>query len=91
MTSITVVGAQSWCSACRAFEPAIAKASSALSIPLLHLDAEEDPQAVAHLAVSSLPTTILSVHGKEAARWEGAFSEPVIRRKIQEVVNALSA
>lgn len=66
-----------WCGPCRHMAPAFAAAARALepAIRLGKVDTEAEPALAAPYAISSIPTLILVVNGKEVNRISGALPE----------------
>jgi thioredoxin 2 len=66
-----------WCGPCRAMAPAFARAAQQLEpgIRLAKVNIDEEPALAQRFGVSSIPTMILVLHGKEIDRIVGARSE----------------
>lgn len=66
-----------WCGPCRAMAPAFARAAQQLEpgIRLAKVNIDEEPALAQRFGVSSIPTMILVLHGREIDRIIGARSE----------------
>ncbi|HEY1505822.1 MAG TPA: thioredoxin [Stellaceae bacterium] len=66
-----------WCGPCRAMAPAFARAAQRLEpgIRLAKVNIDENPDLAQRFGVSSIPTMILVLHGKEIDRIVGARTE----------------
>ena len=65
-----------WCGPCRMVAPILEKMDGKATIAKVNID--EEPDAAAAYGVSSIPTMILFVDGKEAARMIGANPKSAI-------------
>ncbi|GGD41339.1 thioredoxin TrxC [Aureimonas glaciei] len=75
-----------WCGPCRTMAPAYAAAAQTLgsAVRVAKLNSEAEQTAAARLGIRSIPTMILFVGGKEAARVSGALSADQIVRWVKE-------
>ena len=65
-----------WCGPCRTMAPAYEAAAGALepAFRLLKLNSDEEQEAASRLSIRGIPTMILFVNGREAARVSGAMT-----------------
>jgi thioredoxin 2 len=66
-----------WCGPCRAMAPAFARAAQRLDpgMRLAKVNVDEEPALAQRFGVSSIPTMVLVLHGREIDRIVGARSE----------------
>ena len=69
-----------WCGPCRMVAPILEKVAAEMDgkATIAKVNIEEEPDAAAAYGVSSIPTMILFVDGKEAARMIGANPKSAI-------------
>ncbi len=69
-----------WCGPCRVFAPEFERSAPRLEprVRLLEINIDEEPQLAARLAVQSVPTIALFLHGRELGRFTGAVSETML-------------
>lgn len=75
-----------WCGPCRTMAPAYAAAAQTLGpkVRVTKMNSEAEQAAAARLGIRSIPTMILFVGGKEAARISGALSADHIVHWVKE-------
>ena len=75
-----------WCGPCRAMEPIVATAASALEpqIRVAKLDTEAEPALASRFSISSIPTLILLRRSRELARISGAMPLPRLLAWVRE-------
>ena len=69
-----------WCGPCRMVAPILEKVAAEMEgkVTIAKVNIDEEPDAAAAYGVSSIPTMILFVDGKEAARMIGANPKSAI-------------
>ena len=69
-----------WCGPCRMVAPILEKVAAEMDgkATIAKVNIDEEPDAAAAYGVSSIPTMILFVDGKEAARMSGANPKSAI-------------
>ena len=69
-----------WCGPCRMVAPILEKVAAEMDgkVTIAKVNIDEEPDAAAAYGVSSIPTMILFVDGKEAARMIGANPKSAI-------------
>ena len=69
-----------WCGPCRMVAPILEKVAAEMEgkVTIAKVNIDENPDAAAAYGVSSIPTMILFVDGKEAARMIGANPKSAI-------------
>ncbi len=73
-----------WCGPCKMMAPHFAQVAHQMpQVRFVKVDTEAAPQASARYAIRSIPTLILFLAGKEAARMSGALSASDLQRWIQ--------
>lgn len=66
-----------WCGPCKMMAPHFAQAATELpEVRFAKVDTEALPKAAARWGIRSIPTMILTRHGKELGRTSGAMSAP---------------
>ncbi len=75
-----------WCGPCVQMAPHFRAAAQALEprIRLLKVDTEKLPEAAARNGIRSIPTLILFVNGREAARQSGAMPAKAIEQWVKQ-------
>ncbi|MBX3553100.1 MAG: thioredoxin TrxC [Pseudolabrys sp.] len=64
-----------WCGPCRMMGPEFAEAARVLEpdVRLLKLNSQDEPEAARQFGIQGIPTMLLFVNGREAARISGAM------------------
>jgi thioredoxin len=75
-----------WCKPCRALEPVLAALSE--RIPVVRVNADEEPDVAARYEVLSLPTVVLVVDGEPRGSVVGARPLAHFERWLAEVLPA---
>lgn len=75
-----------WCAPCRMVSPALERIALdyAGRIKLVKINADEAPEVARRFQVQSLPTLLLTDHGKVVERQIGAAPEPRLRAWLEE-------
>ena len=75
-----------WCGPCRMMAPAYEAAARELEpeVRLIKLNSDAEQERAAQLGIQGIPTMILFVAGREAARTSGAMSASQIVRWVRE-------
>jgi thiol-disulfide isomerase/thioredoxin len=77
-----------WCGPCKTFRPVAEKVFREWGISLFPLDVE-DEKVVEFEQLYNVPTIIFVSEGDEVNRIPGAWPEPALRRKMEEIVGPM--
>jgi thioredoxin len=79
--SVLVEFFATWCGSCRRFAPTLEKVAREYvgRMPVVKVDADENPELVARFGVSSTPTLVLISGGQPAGMLAGAQPEDAVR------------
>lgn len=79
-----------WCGSCRRFAPTLERVAVEYAgrVPVVHVNADENPELVRRYAVSSTPTLVLFAHGEAAGTLVGAQLEDTVRELLATVLEA---
>jgi thioredoxin 1 len=82
-----------WCGPCRALAPVFEQLAEeyAGKLSFVKVNTDENPLIPSRLGIRGIPTMILYVGGEEADRMVGFSPKPVIKRKLDAIVEAASA
>ncbi|RMF54986.1 thioredoxin [Candidatus Woesearchaeota archaeon] len=78
----------SWCGPCKALAPIFEELSSEYNgkFKFASLNAEHSPELVSKFGVMSVPCIVMLKEGKEIGRITGSVSKPVLKEKIERVL-----
>ncbi|HEX7062186.1 MAG TPA: thioredoxin TrxC [Woeseiaceae bacterium] len=81
-----------WCGPCRMMAPEFERASAELGAEarLLKLNTDQEQELAGQLGIRGIPTMILFVNGREAARRSGAMRSADIVRWVREQARAVA-
>jgi thioredoxin len=76
-----------WCGSCRRFAPTLEKVAVEYAgrVPVVQVDADENPESVRRYGVSSTPTLVLFSNGEPAGTLVGAQPEDTVRELLAPV------
>jgi thioredoxin 1 len=79
-----------WCGPCRALAPVFEQLSEeyAGKISFVKVNTDENPLTPGRLGIRGIPTMILYLDGEEADRMVGFAPKPVIKRKLDAILEA---
>jgi thioredoxin len=82
-----------WCGPCRAIAPVLEQLAEeyAGKVSFVKVNTDENPITPSHLGIRGIPTMILYLDGEEADRMVGFAPKPVIKRKLDAIVEAARA
>jgi thioredoxin len=77
-----------WCGSCRRFAPTLEKVAAEYAgrVPVVQVNADENPQLVGRYGVSSTPTLVLFSGGERISTLVGAQSEEAVRELLASVL-----
>lgn len=80
----------SWCSPCKAMQPALEKAAIDLNefaiFSVAEFDIDDSPDIAKHFGIRSVPTLIVLHEGKEIARQSGAIGKDAILQLVKSSI-----
>jgi thioredoxin len=78
-----------WCGSCRRFAPTLEKVAGeyAGQVPVVKVNADENPELVRRFGVSSTPTLVLFSNGEPAGTLVGAQPEHAVRELLATVTD----
>ncbi|MBN1401578.1 MAG: thioredoxin [Anaerolineae bacterium] len=81
-----------WCGPCRALAPVFEQLAEeyAGKLSFVKVNTDENPLTPGRLGIRGIPTTILYLDGEEADRMVGFAPKPVIKRKLDAILEAAS-
>lgn len=78
-----------WCERCRRFAPTLEKVAGEYAgrVPVVTVNADENPELVRRYGVSATPTLVLLCDGAPAGMLVGAQSEDAVRELLDSVID----
>lgn len=79
-----------WCGPCRMIAPVVEELAKeyAGKVTFAKMNTDENPDTPSSLGIRGIPTLILYVNGEEADRLVGFAPKPVLKRKIDALLEA---